>query len=176
METAHELFIHGLADMLSGERQLIDALKTQADNASNPQLQKAISSHRQQTEKQAQRLEQVFKSIGESPEDTECKGIKGLIEEYETFAEQEDPADDILDTFTIGAAMKVETYEIDAYNELINLARSMRHAKAVKLLQQNLSEEKSTLTKLKGFQKKIKPERTGHEEIDSRRSRSRRAA
>jgi len=176
MQTAHELFIHGLADMLSGERQLIDALATQAENATNPQLKKAVTSHRTQTEKQAERLEQAFKSIGEAPEDTECKGIKGLIQEYQTFAEEEDPSQDILDTFTIGAAMKVETYEIDAYNELIDLARSMKHSRAVKLLQQNLKEEQATLKKLKGFQKKIKPERTGHEEIDSRRSRTRRAA
>src|SRR5205807_5959485 len=132
MQTAHELFIHELTDMLDAERKLVDALGEQAENASNPQLQKAFTAHQAQTEKQVQRLEQVFASLDEQPEETECKGIKGLIEEYQSFAEEEDPAEDILDVFSIGAAMKVEAYEINAYEGLIRLAQDMEHNKAVK--------------------------------------------
>lgn len=178
MQTAHELFIHELADMLDGERKLVEALGKQAENASNPQLEKAITAHRAQTEKQVQRLEQVFESIEEQPEETECKGIRGLVEEYESFAE-EDPAEDILDVFTIGAAQKVEAYEINAYQSLIRLAQDMGHTKAVRLLQQNLKEEQATWKKLDGFAKKIKPEQSGMEEEgeeEQRRGRSRRAA
>ena len=98
MQTAHELFIHELNDMLDAERKLVEALGEQAENASNPQLQKALASHQAQTEKQVQRLEQAFESIEAEPEQTECKGIKGLIEEYETFKEQI-PSVDILDVF-----------------------------------------------------------------------------
>jgi ferritin-like metal-binding protein YciE len=164
METAHELFIHELTDMLDAERKLVEALGKQAEAASNPQLQKAITAHQAQTEKQVQRLEQVFEQLGEEAEETECKGIKGLIEEYETFAEEEDPSEDILDVFTIGAAMKVEAYEINAYESLIRMAQDMGHTKAVKLFQQNLKEEQATWKKLDGFAKKIKPEQSGMEE------------
>ena len=182
MQTAHELFIHELTDMLDAERKLVEALGEQAENASNPQLQKAFTAHQAQTEKHVQRLEQVFESLEEQPEETECKGIKGLIEEYQSFAEEEDPAEDILDVFSIGAAMKVEAYEINAYEGLIRQAREMGHNKAVKLLQQNLKDEQATWKKMEGFSKKIKPEQMGMEEEEGEeassrsRGRSRRAA
>jgi ferritin-like metal-binding protein YciE len=109
-----------------------------------------------------QRLEQVFEQIGDEPEETECKSLKGLLEEVEAFKEEE-PSEDILDVFSIGAAKKVESYEINAYEFLIRLATDMEHTKAVRLLQQNLKEEQATWKKLDGLAKKIKPERTGHE-------------
>jgi ferritin-like metal-binding protein YciE len=163
MQTAHELFLHDLADMLDAERKLVDALGQQAEEASNPQLQKAFASHQAQTGKQVQRLEQIFEQLGEQPDQTECKGMKGLLEELETF-KSEDPSEDILDVFSIGAASKVESYEISSYDSLINMARDMGHNKAVKLLQQNLKEEQQTLKKMQGFAKKIKSEQMGMEE------------
>ena len=71
MQTAHELFLHELADILDAERKLVDALGEQAEGAQNPQLQKAFSAHQAQTEKQVQRLEQVFENLGEQPQETE---------------------------------------------------------------------------------------------------------
>lgn len=181
MQTAHELLLHELADMLDAERRLVDALQEQADGAANSQLQKAFASHQAQTEKQVQRLEQVFESLGEQPEDTECKGLRGLLEELETFKQEEEPSPDILDVFSIGAAAKVESYEINAYEGLIELARDMGHNKAAKLLQQNLKEEQQTLKKMQAFSKKIKPQQSGMEEEEAEqktasRRRSRRAA
>ena len=180
MQTAHELFIHELTDMLDAERKLVEALGEQAENASNAQLQKAFAAHQTQTERQVQRLEQIFESIEEQPEDTECKGMKGLIEEYQSFAE-EDPAEDILDVFSVAAALKVEAYEINAYESLIRMAGEMGHNKAVKLLQQNLKEEQATWKKMDGFAKKIKPEQMGMEEEEGEepsqsRRRTRKAA
>lgn len=163
MHTAHELFLHELADMLDAERKLVEALGKQAGDTTNPQLQKAFSAHQAQTEKQVQRLEQVFEQLGEQPETTECKGLKGLLEELESFKSEEDPSEDILDVFSIGSASKVESYEINGYESLIILARDMGHTKAVKLLQQNLKEEQQTLKKMQGFAKKIKPEQSGME-------------
>jgi|SRR5205807_1120616 len=165
MQTAHELFLHGLSDMLDAERRLVEALGEQAEGATNPQLQKAFLAHQVQTEKQVQRIELVFEQLGEQPEETECKGLKGLLEEVESFKE-EDPSEDILDVFSIAAAMKVESYEMNGYESLIRLATEMEHTKAVKLLTQNLKEEQAAWKKLDGLAKKIKPERTGHEEAE----------
>ena len=162
MQTAHELFLHELSDMLDAERKLVEALGEQAEGASNPQLQKAFAAHQVQTEKQVQRIEQIFEQLEEEPQETECKGLNGLLEELEAF-KQEDPSEDILDVFSIGAAQKVESYEINAYESLVRLATDMEHTKAVRLLQQNLKEEQATWKKLDGLAKKIKPERTGHE-------------
>jgi ferritin-like metal-binding protein YciE len=77
---------------------------------------------------------------------------------------EEEPSEDLVDIFNAGAACKVEHYEIAAYTGLINLAQQMGHAKAVKLLNQNLKEEQQTLKKMEGFIKKLKPERLMEEE------------
>ena len=164
MQTAHELFVHELQDMLDAEQQLVEALGQQADESSRPDLQKAFQSHQAQTEKQVERLHQVFESIGEEPQEVECKGIRGLIEEHDHFKQEEDPAEDIMDIFNAGAAEKVESYEICAYESLIRLAEQMEHTKAVRLLNQNLKEEQQTLKKMRGFSKKLKPENMGMEE------------
>jgi ferritin-like metal-binding protein YciE len=171
MQTAHELFIHELTDMLSAERQLVDALKEQSENASDPKLKQAFASHRAQTENHIKRLEGCFEEIGESPEESECKGIAGLVEEYKTFKEEEDPSPDILDVFSIDAAKKVEMYEINAYEGLIEMAEDMGHKKSARLLNQTLKEEQQTFKKMEAFSKKIKPENSGmEEEEESERS------
>ena len=142
-------------------------LGKQAEESSRPELQKAFQSHQAQTEKQIERLHQVFESIEEETEEVECKGIRGLIEEHDHFMEEEDPAEDIADIFNVGAAEKVESYEICAYESLIRLAKLMGHSKAEKLLNQNLKEEQATLKKMQGFSKKLKPENMGMDDADN---------
>jgi ferritin-like metal-binding protein YciE len=161
MQTAHELFVHELKDMLDAEQKLVEALGNQAEESSRPDLQKAFQSHQAQTEKQVERLHQVFESIGEDAEEVECKGIKGLIEEHDSFQEEEDPSPDIMDIFNVGAAEKVESYEICAYESLISLAKLMKHTKAERLLNQNLKEEQQTLKKMQAFSRKLKPQNLG---------------
>ncbi len=178
MQTAHELFIHELRDMLDAEQQLVEALGEQAEESDRPEIRKAFQSHQAQTEKQVQRLEQVFASIEEQSQASECPGIRGLIREHELFKE-EDPSEDLLDIFNVGAASKIERYEITAYESLVRLAQLMKHRKAVQLLKQNLKEEQQTLRKMEAFSKKLKPERMGmgEEEEQARgRRRGRRAA
>ena len=170
MQTAHELFLHELTDMLDAEQNLIEALGKQAAESSKPELQKAFLSHQAQTEKQAERLRRCFELLGEEPEDAECKGIRGLIAEHDTFVHEEDPAEDLVDIFNVGAAEKVESYEICAYESLIRLADLMEHRKVSKLLNQNLKEEQQTLKKMQSFSKKLKPEQMGMEEEEQDQS------
>src|SRR5581483_6766794 len=123
MQTAHELFVHELTDMLDAEQKLVEALGKQAEESSRPDLQKAFQSHQQQTQKQVERLQQCFDLLDEEAEETECKGIAGIIAEHDTFKEEEEPTEDLMDIFNVGAAAKVESYEIAAYESLINLAQ-----------------------------------------------------
>src|SRR5438105_2944631 len=160
MQTAHELFLHELGDMLDAEKKLVEALGEQAEESSRPEVKKGFEMHQKQTEGQVERLQQVFEELGESPDESECKGIKGLKEEHDAFKE-EDPSEDILDIFNVGAAKKVEKYEITAYESLVELASDMGHNKAVKLLNQNLREEQQTLKRMEALGKKLKPERMG---------------
>jgi ferritin-like metal-binding protein YciE len=163
METGHELFVHGLNDILDGENQLVEALQQLENDSTNSALKKAFAMHRRQTEGHVQRLEKCFNLLGEEPEDSECAGIRGLIEEKKSFME-EDPAEDILDVFHVGAAIKTELYEIAEYESLVSEAREMKHSDVAKLLAENLAEEKATLKKMKEFKKRIKPEQMMNDE------------
>ncbi len=164
MQTAREMFIHELTDMLSAERQLVEALGKQAEECSRPDLKKAFESHQAQTEKQVERIEEVFEELDEEPEETECKGIQGLIQEHDEFINEEEPSEDLIDIFNVGAATKVERYEISAYESLIRMADLMSEKKASKLLGLNLKEEQQTEKKMESFSKKLKPEQIGDEE------------
>ena len=181
METGHELFVHGLNDLMDAEHQLVEALQENAGDSSRPDLRKAFEQHRKETEGQIERLQQCFELLGEEPEETECHGIRGLIAEKEAFTE-EDPSEDLIDVFNVGAGIKAESYEICEYESLIDMAREMKHTKVAQLLSQNLKEEKATLKKMQAFSKKVKPNEMMNEEqqeqtsTKTRSSRSRRAA
>jgi ferritin-like metal-binding protein YciE len=157
MQTAHDLFKHEMSDLLSGEQIALEGLQEQAEKVQDPQLLKAIEAHRAQTEKQIQRLREAFASIGEEPEDTECHGMKGLVEEFRSFVE-EDPSEEVLAFFAVGANAKIEDYEVRAYESAIEFAKMMGHSKAERLLQQNLREEEAQLKKLEQFEKKMLPQ------------------
>jgi ferritin-like metal-binding protein YciE len=163
MQTGHEFFIHGLSDMMDAEKQLVSILQENADDSSRDDLKRAFSQHRKETEGQIKRLDQCFELLGEEPKDEECHGIKGLAAEKEAFKE-EDPSEDLIDVFNVGAGVKAENYEISEYESLITMARQMKHTKVAKLLSQNLKEEKAALKKMKAFSKKVKPNQMMSEE------------
>ena len=167
MQTGHELFVHGLNDMMDAERQLIDALEELAGDSSRADLKKAFEQHRRETEGQIQRLKQCFELLGEVPEETECHGIRGLIAEKKAFSE-EDPSEDLIDVFNVGAAIKTESYEICEYESLIDMAREMKHTKVAQLLGQNLQEEKATLKKMETLSERVKPNEMTNEEQEAK--------
>ncbi|MCI0351907.1 MAG: DUF892 family protein [Acidobacteriales bacterium] len=178
MQTARDLFVHELQDIFDGEQRLVEALGEHEQEASRPELKSAFASHREQTENQVERLRQVFEEIGEEPQETECQGIIGLIGEHKAFKE-EDPSEELLDIFSVAAAVKVESYEINSYESLVKLARELGFKKAVPLLNQNLKEEQQTLKKMQTFSNKLKPSELGVEEEEAEerpRRRTRRAA
>ncbi|HYY70675.1 MAG TPA: DUF892 family protein [Terriglobales bacterium] len=160
METARELFVHELADMLDGEKKLVEALSQLSEQSQNKDVKKGFEQHRQQTEEQVSRIEQIFEELGESPDSTECKGIRGLIEEQKSI-EEEHPSPEILDVFNLGAAQKVESYEMRAYESLISLAQELGLRRASQLLTRTLKEEEQTLKRLQTLSRKIKPSQTG---------------
>ena len=163
MQTAHELFLHELSDMLDAERKILDALREQSEESSRNDLKTQLDKHRDQTEEQIQRLEQCFEELDAEPQETECTGIRGIIEEHENF-KQENPSEDLIDFFNVGACSKVEHYEIASYEVLIRMSDLMEHKKVSKLLNQNLKEEQQMLKKVEQLSTKIEPENLMEEE------------
>jgi ferritin-like metal-binding protein YciE len=147
LQSIEELFIHECKDLLSAEKQLVKALPKMAKGASNDQLRGAFEEHLEQTKTHVDRLEQIFTTLGKAARAEHCKGMEGLIEEGADLLEED--ADAVVkDAALIGAAQKVEHYEISGYGTARTLAEVLGHKQAVKLLQQTLDEEKKTDEKL----------------------------
>ena len=143
----HEAFLDELADIYNAEQQLIKALPKMAKAARNDELRQAFEMHLEETEEQAQRIEEAAEALGEALQRKKCKGMEGLLEEGEDMMKEykDNPA---LDAILIASAQKVEHYEIAAYGTLCAWAEQMGHSEVVEILETNLEEEKATDEKL----------------------------
>ena len=148
MQTIEELFEHELKDMYSGEHALLDALEQMAAESADREIRKSFTQHRKETQAQIKRLEKIFKSIGRKPQADTCHGIEGLVKEKKAFMKAK-PSEELVEFFNVGAAQKVERYEITSYESLIDMADKLGMSDAVELLEQSLQEEEAALNKLK---------------------------
>jgi ferritin-like metal-binding protein YciE len=142
-----DLFLHELKDLYDAEHRITEALPQMADKASNAELKRAFKSHLQQTEKHIERLNSVFEHRGVEAERVKCDGVVGLIKEGSDILSADGDADTI-DAALIGAAQKVEHYEIAGYGTLRALAKQLNDTFSVDLLEETLDEEKKTDSKL----------------------------
>lgn len=141
------LLIDEIKDLYSAENQIIKALPRMAKKASNAQLRAAFEQHLEETRNHAARLEQIAEELDTSLRGKKCKGMEGLIEEGKEVME-EDLEDNTKDAGMIGAAQRVEHYEIAAYGTARTFANLLGMKKVAKLLQQTLDEEAKTDKKL----------------------------
>ena len=147
IDTLESLFVHELKDLLSAEKQLTKALPKMAKGAASDALKTAFEEHLEQTKGHVARLEEIFAMLDKSPRAQLCKGMEGLIEEGAELLEEEgEPI--VKDAALIGAAQRVEHYEIAAYGTARTLAELLGNDEAAELLQQTLDEEKETDEKL----------------------------
>jgi len=145
--TLHDAFIEELRDTYDAEKQLTKALSKLAKAASDPKLRQAFETHREETQGQIERLEQVFESLEEKARGKHCDGIAGIIEEGASILE-EDFDDTTMDACLIAAGQRAEHYEMAAYGTLVAWAQAMGHTEVAALLQQTLDEEKAADQKL----------------------------
>ena len=144
-EPIGELLVDQLRDILHAEKQLVKALPKMAKAARSAQLQALLENHLQETEAQVERLGESLEILGSPARPKPCKGMAGLVEEGEEVisegaAKEDAPADLAL----IGAAQRVEHYEIAAYTTARNLALQLRQPRVVQLLTMSLGEEQNT--------------------------------
>jgi ferritin-like metal-binding protein YciE len=142
-----ELYVDELKDIYSAETQLVKALPKMAKAAVSAELRNGFEQHLEQTKGHVGRLEQIFDDLDETPTGKHCKGMEGLIREGGEAAE-EDYQGDAKDAALIGAAQRVEHYEIAAYGTVRAMAEKLGETEAAKLLSQTLQEEKDTDVKL----------------------------
>jgi ferritin-like metal-binding protein YciE len=145
-----DLFYDTLKDIYYAERQILKALPKMARAANDPKLKAAFEKHKEQTEGQVERLQQVFESIGKRAQGKTCEAIQGIISEGEEIMD-EFKGTPALDAGLISSAQAVEHYEITRYGTLKTWAAQLGYKDAVTLLDATLKEESQTdedLTKL----------------------------
>ncbi len=147
LQTLQDLFVHELKDLYSAENQLIKALPKMAKAATNDELRAGFESHLEETKNHVNRLEQIATAVDCKLSGHRCKAMEGLIEEGSELI-SEDAEDTVRDAGLIGAAQRVEHYEIAGYGTARALAECLGYDEAVELLTQTLEEEKATDEKL----------------------------
>ncbi len=149
-----ELLIDELKDIYSAENQIIKALPKMAKGASSPELKRGFEKHLEETKRQVERLNQIAESMEIRLTGKKCKGMEGLIEEGKEIL-QEDLDDNAIDAGLIGAAQKIEHYEIAAYGTARTHAQLLGYNKVAKVLQQILDEEGAQDKKLTALAESI---------------------
>lgn len=128
-------------DLYSAEKQFHKALPKVAKAASNDKLRKALEKHMEVTEKQIERLEKIADELGVKLNGKKCIGAEAIVKEGEELIKEGGDAD-VLDAGLIGAAQRMEHYEIAGYGTLAALAKRVGNKKAAELAAKTLEEEK----------------------------------
>jgi ferritin-like metal-binding protein YciE len=163
MNDLEKLFLTELRDIYDGEHQLIKALPEMEKVAMSPELKHAFQAHLEETKTHVNRLEHVFRALGEQPSRKTCKGLEGIIDEGEILAE-EFRTNRAIDAALIESGQKVEHYEITSYGTLCSWAEELGRTQVLALLQENLSEEKLADQKLTRLAKSTRnPEAARHD-------------
>ena len=143
VKTMDDLFRATLKDIYYAEKQILKALPLMAKKAKTSELIEALETHREETEGQLERLEQVFKMLEIPARGKKCAAIEGIIEEAKEHMEEIEDGQ-VLEAGMIASAQAVEHYEICRYGTMVSWAKELGHDDAVELLQLNLDEEKKT--------------------------------
>ena len=167
--TVRELFVHELSDAMSAEQQILKMLPELQQEALNAELKQALKEHEQETKAQIKNLEEVFKQIGEKPEETTCFGVKGLADEHQALQE-EDPSPEMLEMANVSGAEKTEHYEIVTYTGLVQMAKNLGERDAAQLLQENLDQEKAMAKRVEALSKELSKQAKSREAEQARQA------
>ncbi len=143
MDSLRDLYVDELKDLYSAETLILKALPRMVKAATHPELKQLLSTHLEQTERQAERLTRICEGLGEKPTGKKCVGMQGLLEEVRELI-GERPEREVLDAGLIAAQQHVEHYEMAGYGCVRTYARLLGREEDASLLQQTLDEEKTT--------------------------------
>jgi ferritin-like metal-binding protein YciE len=142
-KTLNDLFHDTLKDIYYAERKILKTLPKMARAAQSEQLKAAFEKHKDQTEAQIERLQQVFEILGKRAQGKTCDAIEGIISEGEEIMD-EYKGTAALDAGLVSSAQAVEHYEITRYGTLKRWAETLGMQDAADLIDQTLQEESQT--------------------------------
>jgi ferritin-like metal-binding protein YciE len=147
LRSLDDVFTEQVADLLSAEQQLVEALPKVAGAASSDKLRNAIGEHLEETRGHVRRIEEVMRSVDLGFPQERCEGIAGLIKEGDEIVKATGDSA-AKDAALIAAAQRVEHYEIAGYGTARALADELGYSEAASLLSETLDEEKAADKKL----------------------------
>jgi ferritin-like metal-binding protein YciE len=166
MDSLQELLVDELKDLYSAENQLLKALPKMAKKASSEQLKEAFTGHLKETEGHVKRLQQIAKLLEIDLGGKKCHAMQGLVEEGSEVLEEDGP-EAVIDAALIGAARRVEHYEMAAYCATRGMAEELGNDQVAKLLEETVNEEEAADEKLKAIaQDEVLPKAAQDEESD----------
>ncbi|NLG96658.1 MAG: ferritin-like domain-containing protein [Chloroflexi bacterium] len=140
MKNLEDLFVDTLQDLYDAEHQLVKALPKMAEQANSKELKQGFKEHLDVTNRQIERVEQIFKELKMEAKGKRCKGMEGLIKEGdEMIQEAGDPM--VKDAALIASAQKIEHYEISGYGTARAYAQALGHQNIARVLDQIANEE-----------------------------------
>lgn len=154
MKSMNDLVLHFLQDIYDAEKRGVRSMGKIGRSLENPELKQAIREHREQSQAQVHRLEQVFDAIGKRARGKTCAAMEGLTEEVEEAIEDADKGP-VLDAALVACAQAIEHYEMARYGALIAWLRTMGLDEAVELLEQTLEEEKESDRRLSEIAERV---------------------
>ena len=147
IQSMQDLFTHTLRDIYYAEKQIVKALPSMVDKATDGELKQDFADHLEETRNHVTRIEEVFQIMDETAKTVQCPAIDGILKEANEIASDVEDKD-VLDAALIMAAQAVEHYEITRYGSLIAWAKRLGRNDCANLLEQNLQEEKAADKKL----------------------------
>jgi ferritin-like metal-binding protein YciE len=164
IESLTEVLVTELRDLYDAEKRLTKAIPRMAKKAANGALRTALTDHLKETNGQIRRLEQAFRQLGEKPRGKACAGMRGIVEEGDEHAGEDYETEALRDAMIIGAAMKVEHYEMASYMGAIEHARILGQSGVQDLLEETLAEEEAADKKLRAIGQAVNPAAASGEE------------
>lgn len=137
-----EVLIDELRDLYSAENQIVKATPKTLKKVSDANLKAAMTTHLEETKQQVLRLRSIFEQLGKKPTGKHCDGTEGCLKEVEE-AREGDTEGALKDVGIIGAALRVEHYEIAGYSAALAMAKALKEVEVVKLLTESLKEEQA---------------------------------
>jgi ferritin-like metal-binding protein YciE len=152
LNNTREVFGHKLGSALTMEQDVLDMLGDLEDKARKDELKQQFRHHADETRQQIDNIEQVFRALGEEPDDAPCQVTKALDKEAKANIKMAD--DSVVDAVILSGAAETEHHEIAVYEALIAQAEQFGQSEIVQLLQQNLEIEQHTLDEVKRAQQR----------------------
>jgi len=136
-----------IKDIYDAEKRLVRAIPKMAKATSSEALRNALLEHLEVTRTHVERIENIFELLNVPAKAKSCAGMRGIIAEGEETIAQDSEAT-LLDTAIIGAAQRVEHYEMAAYASARTMAEHLGKREIAAQLQKTWGEEREADEKL----------------------------